>query len=149
MSYSNNVRHYMNNKEQTRSGRFWCVALILVAVLPLIAADEHPGWFKAGSHPEDYDMGVDRSVVFAGRPSGFIRSNKPETRDFGTYMQMFDAGDYRGKRVQFSALVKTDTVEKWCSLWMRVDQDRQSIAFDNMQKRQIKGTTNWTRYSVV
>jgi hypothetical protein len=149
MNNSNHEGIYMKSNRQICTCRYWCAALMLLVALPLIAADDTRGWFKAGSHPEDYDMGVDRAVVFGGRPSGMIRSNKPDTRDFGTYMQMFNAEDYRGKRVQFSAMVKTENVEKWCSLWMRVDQDRQSIAFDNMQKRQIKGTTNWTRYSVV
>jgi hypothetical protein len=139
----------MEINRQSRRG-FGLATCILFAALPLIGADETAGWFKAGDHPKDYDMGVDRTAVFGGRPSGSIRSNKPEPQGFGTYMQMFEAGDYRGKRVQFSAFVKTDNVENWSSLWMRVDgEDKRAIAFDNMQKRPIKGTQNWTKYSVV
>src|SRR5215471_14469028 len=111
----------MENNEQRRSHCFWCAALILFAALPLIGADETPGWFKAGSHPKDYDMGVDRAVLLVGHPSGFIRSNKPDPQGFGTYMQMFDAGDYRGKRLRFAALVRTENVEDGAALWMRVD----------------------------
>lgn len=138
-------------KDNDRRGRwFWRGALILFAALPMISADEIPGWIKAGSHPGDYDMGVDRAVMLGNHPSGFIKSNKPDSQGFGTYMQMFDAGDYRGKRVRFSALVRTENVENGSALWMRVDgESRSGIAFDNMQKRQIKGTQNWARYSVV
>ncbi len=34
---------------------------------------------------------------------------------------------------------------------MRVDgpQNRQSLAFDNMQDRPIRGTTDWVRYAIV
>lgn len=32
---------------------------------------------------------------------------------------------------------------------MRVDSDSQQLAFDNMEDRPIKGTTDWRRYEVV
>jgi hypothetical protein len=32
---------------------------------------------------------------------------------------------------------------------MRVDKEQQMLAFDNMQSRPIKGTTDWKRYDVV
>jgi hypothetical protein len=116
----------------------------------IAVADDALGWMKAGDHPTDYDMGIDRSVVFNGKSSGYIRSNKPEPKGFGTYMQMFAAGDYRGKRMRFSAFVKVENVENWASLWMRVDGEQKSaIAFDNMQNRPIKGTRTWTKYAVV
>jgi hypothetical protein len=59
-----------------------------------------------------------------------------------------------GKRVQFTANVKSADVTGWAGLWMRVDpknmnQNSESLAFDNMQERPIKGTTTWTKYSVV
>jgi hypothetical protein len=132
-------------------------ALALTSALPTWGADDIPGWGKAGSRPNDYEMGADRSVVMIGQASGFIRA-KPDAdpKGFGTYMQMFSAADYRGKRVRFSAYVKTENVENWASLWMRVDgQDSdgagrsRTIAFDNMSNRQIKGTQTWTRHSIV
>ena len=138
--------------KQNRLGsyRLWVAALILVTTVPMAGADDVPGWIKAGSRPTDYNMGIDPSVPLAGKPSGFIKSIVAETQGFGTYMQMFDAGDYRGKRVQFSAQVKCENVLDWAGLWMRVDGENKSgIAFDNMQNRPIKGTQNWTKYSVV
>jgi hypothetical protein len=67
-------------------------------------------------------------------------------------MQMFDAADYTGKRMRFSGWVKSETVASWAGLWMRVDGNgspSRTLAFDNMQSRGIKGTTDWTRYEVV
>jgi hypothetical protein len=123
-------------------------ALVLIVPAPVIGA-EAVGWHKTGSHPEDYDMGTDQSVAYHGKSSGYIRSNKPDPRPFGTYMQMFEATEYLGKRVRFSAFVKCENVENWASLWMRVDGESKPIAFDNMQNRPIKGTQPWTQYSVV
>jgi hypothetical protein len=129
---------------------FRVAAMILLAALAVARAEEIPGWFKAGNRPQDYSMGVDRSVIVSGKPSGFVKCIAAEAPGFGTYMQSFDADEYRGKRVQFSALVKAENVNDWAGLWMRVDgESRSGIAFDNMQNRPIKGTQNWARYSVV
>jgi hypothetical protein len=68
-------------------------------------------------------------------------------------MQDFVPTDYLGKRVRMSAWVKTANVTGWAGLWLRVDgaagAGGASLAFDNMGKRPIKGTTDWTRYEVV
>jgi hypothetical protein len=58
-------------------------------------------------------------------------------------MQSFDAKmmqNYLGKRVRFSAAVKTEDVQSWAGLWMRVDKGSQTVEFDNMQDRPLKGT---------
>jgi hypothetical protein len=64
---------------------------------------------------------------------------------------MFTAAQYVGKRVRLSAWVKSAGVSRWSGLWMRVDgpQRTPSLAFDNMQNRAIKGTTEWQKYEVV
>jgi hypothetical protein len=65
-------------------------------------------------------------------------------------MQRFNADAYRGQRLRLSALVRSEGVERWAGLWMRVDgSGRRTLAFDNMQSRGITGTTDWTRYNVV
>ena len=66
-------------------------------------------------------------------------------------MQNFSAEQYIGKRVRFGAFVKSEGVERWSGLWMRVDgkSGQPSLAFDNMQDRPIKGVTGWKEYEVV
>ena len=65
-------------------------------------------------------------------------------------LQAFKGSEYRGKRLRFSAYVKTQNVEQWVGLWMRMDRSRQEgISFDNMQNRPIRGTNNWQKYEIV
>lgn len=64
-------------------------------------------------------------------------------------MQQFNAGQYLGKRVRLSGLVKSQEVAAWAGLWVRVDKGKEMVSFDNMQDRAIKGTTDWRRYEVV
>ena len=107
------------------------------------------GWSLAGNKPADYDSGVDAQTVYGGQPSAYLKSKVPAINGFGTLMQSFKAEEYLGKRIRFSAFVKTDAVQDWAGLWLRVDGPKGSLAFDNMQTRSIKGTTAWQNYEVV
>jgi len=108
------------------------------------------GWGASGSHPQDYDMRIDYAVKHSGCASGLIQSRVPTPSGFGTMMQMFNADSYRSQRLKFSGYLKTEAVETWAGLWMRVDgQENQMLSFDNMQNRSIKGTIDWTQYHIV
>ena len=115
-----------------------------------LQAEAPKGWFVAGSKPEEYESGVDASsAAYNGHASAFLKAKKPVVEGFGTLMQDFRARHYLGKKVRFTAFVKTEGVQGWVGLWMRVDKGSEQLAFDNMQDRPIKGTTNWQRYDVV
>jgi len=108
-----------------------------------------PGWIAAGSYPKDYDMGIDFTTVHSGKASGYMKCQVAESQGFGTLMQTFRGSEYLGKRVRLSAYVKSEQVEEWAGLWMRVDGSNKPLSFDNMQNRSIQGTTDWQRYEVV
>ena len=122
-------------------------ALVFMALVsPLFAASSSApeGWFLAGSSPGDYETGV-------AEGSAFLKSDDDGSDGFGTLMQTFDAKAFRDQRVRMTADVKSEGVENWAGLWMRVDgkQRGPSLAFDNMQDRAIKGSTPWDRYAIV
>lgn len=102
------------------------------------------GWFLAGSKPQDYRTGVETpgTAFLASRPG-------VTAKGFGTLMQSIAADNYAGKRVRFSAAVRSENVTSWAGLWMRIDKGTQAIVLDNMQSRAIKGTTPWQTYEVV
>jgi hypothetical protein len=48
------------------------------------------------------------------------------------------------------AMVKADAVDNWAGLWLRVDGGpKQTLSFDNMQRRPITGTRDWQTYEIV
>ncbi|GKS12030.1 AraC family transcriptional regulator [Paenibacillus chitinolyticus] len=111
---------------------------------------EPRGWMLTGTHTGDYEMGVDRLVVHHGKSSGYLRSLTERASGFGTMMQMFKADAYLGSRLRLSGFVKTEQVRDWCGLWLRVDgKDHDVLGFDNMSGRPVRGTTGWSRYSLV
>ncbi|TCZ78789.1 AraC family transcriptional regulator [Paenibacillus albiflavus] len=115
-----------------------------------VKTKEPIGWMLTGSHPTDYEMGVDFKTVHQGKASGYLRSAGEIAGGFATMMQTFKADTYRGQRLQLSGFVKTTDVDGWCGLWMRIDSKEQdAIQFDNMSNRPIDGSTEWTRYDIV
>lgn len=109
------------------------------------------GWIRGGSHPQEYEMGLNSEVVHQGQTSGRIHAGPDaDPEGFGTMMQMFKADHYIGKRLRFSAFVKSESVQVGAGLWMRIDgQENEMIHFDNMQDRPITGTRDWELHSVV
>ena len=129
-------------------------ALVLVPATA-IAADSIPGgWVKAGSHPAEYEVGTDSAIHHGGRFSGYVKATAKDLHGFGTLMQTVAPGRYLGKRVRLSVFVKAERVDDWAGVWLRVDgpvegNQPKILAFDNMQDRPIKGTTDWARVEIV
>lgn len=126
----------------------------LVALFSMVAAAATPeGWYLAGSKPKSYEANVDPSASYGGQKSVAYKAIAPVPEGFGTLMQHFAADNYVGKRVRLSAFVKTQNVERWAGLWMRVDGfvggQRRTLSFDNMEPRALKGTLQWAQYEVV
>jgi hypothetical protein len=123
------------------------VAVNLVLCLCLQGAAPK-GWLLAGSNPADYETGIDPKTVHDGHPSAYLKAIHTN-QGFGTLMQEIGAENYLGKRVRLSAHLKSENVEAWAALWLRVDKGSAAVAFDNMQNRPIKGTNDWRNYQVV
>ena len=92
------------------------VLLLSTATFAATAAEEAsaapPGWSVAGSHPSEYEMGLDRSTRRSGAASAFLRGRTPTAAGFGTLLQEIDTVDYRGRRVRLSGFAKASGVAK-------------------------------------
>ncbi len=110
------------------------------------------GWFKAGSDPDKYKMGIDSSVQHDKQNVMTIQSVDKEITGFGSYMQNIKPGQYLGKRVKMTGYMKSKDVVDWAGFWCRVDPadtSKNMLAFDNMYDRPVKGTTGWNKYTIV
>lgn len=71
------------------------------------------GWVLSGSHPFQFEMGIDRENVHQGKASGYLKSTMvQDIGEFATMMQQFKADRYLGKRLRLSSFIKT----KGCSI---------------------------------
>ena len=123
------------------------IVFVTVCSIALQAAAPS-GWLLSGGSPTEFECGIDSFAAHNGHPSAYLKSKSPFVQGFGTLMQDFRAEHYTGKRVRFSAFVRTENVQR-AGLWMRIDMGSKTVAFDNMQSRPIKGTTDWQQYDVV
>ena len=56
---------------------------------------------------------------------------------------------FSGKTVRLTGYIKTENItDGVAGLWMRIDGSSGPLAFDNMQSRGVKGTTDWQQYSI-
>ena len=107
------------------------------------------GWSITGSHAGEYELKATNERV-DGKRVAELRCKVEHPGGFGAQVQTFSAEEYLGKRVRFSGLLRTESVEGWAGLWMRVDaKEVAHLAFDNMQDRSLTGTTEWTRCEIV
>jgi hypothetical protein len=132
------------------------LSAVTVLAITLLAfnwsTDLPEGWFAAGSHPKDYDMGKDSKTTHSGKASAYVHSNKESIGGFGTLMQMVQADKFLGQRVRMIGYIKAENVTGWAGMWMRVDgkaDKTKSLSFDNMQNRSITGTTDWKKCEIV
>lgn len=104
------------------------------------------GWIKAGQDEEGYAIGteeVDGGVV------AYLRSLDPAPRSYAALLQFFDAAEYEGRRLRMTARVRPEGVEDFCALFLRVDRDRRTVAFDNMADRPLSGSGDWRTCTLV
>jgi len=145
-----------------RNGKKVSISLLILAVFGLCllvttsmnAADQPrtqhapSGWILAGSTPTNYRTGVDAANMHGSSRSAYLISIS-EGHGFGTLMQTISAANYAGKRLRLRGSVRSQDAADWAGLWMRVDKGQQSVAFDNMQNRAVKGTQPWGMHEVV
>lgn len=107
------------------------------------------GWISAGSKPASYT--VSKDTPHDGHNTLKYQSIKNVEDGFGTIMQTIKADKFKGKRVRLSGYIKSEKLSDWAGLWMRVDGEKKGemLAFDNMQDRAVRGTTDWKKYEVV
>lgn len=117
----------------------------------LFSFDLPKSWFKAGSEPKKYEMGIDKGAGRDGKNAATIQSKDKKINGFGTLMQDCLPDNYLGKRIRMNGFIKSKDVDDKAGFWLRVDQSHSNdpLSFDNMLNRPIKGTTEWKKYEIV
>jgi hypothetical protein len=125
--------------------------LFVGTALVLFSFDLPKGWYKAGSEPKSYDMGTDMGAGHDGKNAATIKSTTKKIHGFGTLMQDSRPDKYLGRRIRMSGYMKSKDVDDKAGFWLRVDgtNPKESLSFDNMLDRPVKGTTDWKKYEIV
>jgi C-terminal processing protease CtpA/Prc len=101
------------------------------------------GW--GGGPPET--IAVDGEIVHGGRWSVRLARSAADPQGFSTITKSIPI-DFQGSTLEWRGFLRTENVSAYTGLWMREDGAAGSVAFDNMQQRQVNGTRGWSEYSI-
>lgn len=142
---------HLVRERMSETGKRYTEAREEILARPALAPIPKP-WFMGGDRPSAYEFGLlPDSITQDGRRVVRLRlvEGVDLPRGFGTLMQNVRATHYLGQRVRFGAMARAVDVTGWAGLWMRVDGPNGTAAFDNMQGRPLRGTTDWARADIV
>ncbi|MCL2309624.1 MAG: carbohydrate binding domain-containing protein [Proteobacteria bacterium] len=104
-------------------------------------------WSTSPSDAKAYEFAVDTAIFHSGKQSMRIRSVAGEQG--GEVYQTLPIAALRGKTVELSGWLKTDgATDGGAVLTLRVFGGERLLEYNLMHKTPVKGTTEWTRYSV-
>jgi hypothetical protein len=112
------------------------------------------GWFNSFGHVSgvstDYRIRlVRRSADSAAGTCAVLEKEAAIEGEFGSLMQRCPGRLLAGRTVRIEGELRTENVTGWAGLWLRADADDEpNLFFDNMSRRPVVGTTNWTRYFI-
>jgi C-terminal processing protease CtpA/Prc len=91
---------------------------------------------------------TDRSVVHGGQWAARIERTADSPAAFSSLGALIPI-DFLGTTIELRGFLCTQDVKDFAGLWMREDGAVvKSLAFDNMQSQQVKGTSDWTEYTI-
>ncbi|HET9166578.1 MAG TPA: S41 family peptidase [Candidatus Angelobacter sp.] len=89
----------------------------------------------------------DNKVTHGGNWAARLERKEDSSGSFSSLHRAI-ALDFAGKTLELRGFLRTNDVSVMAGLWMREDGEQPALAFDNMANRPVKGTTEWTEYSV-
>jgi hypothetical protein len=132
--------------------------LLVISSLAMIhsaAAAPPPDWrlfsMAPGEGPRYYIARMDHATAYDGSGSALLESKTDALSRSGTLAQGVVGNAFAGRKIQFSAYIKTRNVRKLAGLWIRAeDVTGRVIAFKNVSSpgSRLRGTTDWTQVHI-
>ncbi|HSF14480.1 MAG TPA: hypothetical protein VLK65_02880 [Vicinamibacteria bacterium] len=101
------------------------------------------GW---GGGPAE-TIHLDTRIVRTGRGAARIERDAQSASSFSTITKQLPI-HFSGQWLELRGFLRTENVSEFAGLWMREDGSSGPLQFDNMQNREIRGTTDWTEYAI-
>ena len=106
-------------------------------------------WHLMSPNAKQYEVRIDNSTKHTGNSSIFISSvdtaSSPESAGVGYTVP----AKYAGKEITVKAWMKSEDMKGSLALMLGIyDADGNTLQFENLQKKKIKGTKDWKQYSV-
>jgi hypothetical protein len=94
------------------------VAWLMIASAATIEKPMYWSYSSTGQGSDMYQMGVDTSVSLNGKPALTVLGTGTNTVAYGDAHQYVAGSGYVGKRVRFSGMLRTASVDQWAGVYM-------------------------------
>lgn len=108
------------------------------------------GWSYSFNKDQEkaYEIKLDSNVKKDGKYSFSIKKIDNQS-DFAA-LDYIIPKTFQGNSIELKGYIKTEDVNSgFAGMWLRIDGASGSIAFDNMQSKNLKGTNDWKQYSII
>ncbi|MEO1184378.1 MAG: serine/threonine-protein kinase [Cyanobacteria bacterium J06636_27] len=108
------------------------------------------GWNDSKNYVDNVSNNYSIQVVSDSEYPTYVKfqSINASNSEFGSMMQRVKADYLSGCKIRFEGNLQAENVEQWCGLWLRIDNDKEAVFFDNMYDRAISGTTQPSTYAI-
>ena len=98
---------------------------------------------------QDYILKIDTVIKHSGKNSILIESPAERKRNTLGCIAYSIPAIYSGKEIEVKAYMKLENVtDGIIGLILRIDGESKLLEYDNMKSKGVKGTSDWTQYSV-
>ncbi len=120
---------------------FGCAARSAAQSTPAVSATQAPiVWGVTGDAADSYAL---TGISADGRSVSMLRTTPGS--GFGAAVARLDPAPYRGRRIRYSAVIRSEDAIPGASTWLRIDgSGSQKIALENNSRRALSGTVDWT-----
>ena len=94
------------------------VAWLMIASAATIEKPLKWSWSSNSIAQTSYKSGVDSSVVWNGKPALTVQGTGQTATRFGDIHQYVASFGYGGKRVRFSGVLRTSSVDQWAGVYL-------------------------------
>lgn len=133
-------------------GELWSDDVMIEPVPTSIPITDDQTWRVWGYTAPRYSTTVDLQTLRDDRPTMRIESKEIATHNDWTAYDRYDRSieKFRGHKVRFTAWIKSEDVENNAGTWIRIlgPSDRYIAGEVAPARRPIRGTTDWTKYTL-
>lgn len=99
------------------------------------------GWYRYGSIPNDYNIGIDKGGGVNGTNAGTVTSVNNKAKGFGALTQTFNADKYLGKRIRITCYIRSKDLKHRSLFYSGVyGAGEKFLTYGNNHKSPLKGT---------
>lgn len=102
-------------------------------------------WIKM-PRKSNFTFKLDSTIKHSGRYALLIEESGTSDQIFGCAARQLKL--ISGKEIEIKAFMKLENVTGVIGLMLRIDGKNQILAFDNMERKGIRGNINWRQYTV-